>query len=621
MNWRGMIIPVSLGMSIYHLVFAFIGYPIGEIHRPLHLVFVLVILFATKPKANLSPNKIILSEIMDIALIIISILGTGYLIKNAQAIQSRMIYVTPLTLAEKVFGCLLLIAVLEAARRTVGKSLAILGTVFILYGLLGHYLPTPFGHRLYSFGRILESLYLTKEGLWNIPIGVSANFIFIFVLFGSLLLASGAGAFFTDFAEALTGRYVGGTAKTAIVSSAFMGMLSGSSASNVVTTGSYTIPAMKRSGFDAPFAAGVEAVASSGGQLTPPIMGAAAFLMVEFVGVPYIEVIKAAIIPAILYFLAVFVMVDQSARYLDIAKQDTNSNRVLPLLLKKGYLLIPVVIMLYVLVQGFTPTAAGFWSIISLIILCILVDKNNRKRILIILYEAFTEAPKIMGPVAVACAIGGIIAGITITTGLGVKMSSIILGISRGNIPLTMLLTMFIAIFLGMGMPTSGAYIVLAALLAPGLVKLGIPIMAAHMFIIFSAASSTITPPVAIASYAAAAIADTDPWKTSVIAFKLGLSVFIIPFLFVYNPALLGDEGIPNALLAFLPAAVSVICLSMAIIGYFRRKMTIWERLGFLSVSIILITTSWKNIFAAIVMISVLIFIGNVLYKNKKERA
>jgi TRAP transporter 4TM/12TM fusion protein len=400
-----------------------------------------------------------------------------------------------------------------------------------------------------------------------------------------------------------------------------MGMLSGSSASNVVTTGSYTIPAMRRSGFSAPFAAGVEAVASSGGQLTPPIMGAAAFLMVEFVGVPYIEVIKAAIIPAILYFLAVFVMVDQSARYLDIAKQDTSSNRVLPLLLKKGYLLIPVVIMLYVLVQGFTPTAAGFWSIISLIILCIVVDKNNRKRILVILYEAFTEAPKIIGPVAVACAIGGIIAGITITTGLGVKMSSIILGISRGNIPLTMLLTMFIAIFLGMGMPTSGAYIVLAALLAPGLVKLGIPVMAAHMFIIFSAASSTITPPVAIASYAAAAIADTDPWKTSVIAFKLGLSVFIIPFLFVYNPALLGDEGIPNALLAFLPAAVSVICLSMAIIGYFRRKMTIWERLGFLSVSIILITTSWKNIFAAIVIISVLIFIGNFLYKNKKERA
>ncbi|MFC1798459.1 TRAP transporter permease [Thermodesulfobacteriota bacterium] len=613
---RGLVVPLGIAMSLYHLIFAYIGYPIGEIHRPLHLAFVLVVLFLTRPKDPLPKNRIAIRGIFDTLFIIFSLFATGYLILNAEEIQSRIIYVTPLSTTEVILSLLLILTVLEAAHRTVGWGLTILVSVFLLYAYLGHYLPGPLGHRNYSLGQILEQVYITKDGLWNIPLGVSANFIFIFVLFGALLISSGAGNFFTDFARELTGRYTGGTAKTAVVSSAFMGMLSGSSVSNVVTTGSFTIPAMKKSGYSDTFAAGVEAVASSGGQLTPPIMGAAAFLMVEFIGVPYLEVIKASLIPAILYFVAVFAMVDLEARRLRLSGiQGGSSSAVISLLFKRGYLLIPVVVMLYLLFEGYTPTLAGFWAFASLLILTLIFDSNNRRRIFFIFIEACSEAPKLIGSVAVACAIGGIIAGITVMTGLGVKISSIILDASMGYKMIALFLTMIIATILGMGMPTSGAYIVLAALLAPGLVKMGIPIMAAHMFIIFCAASSTITPPVAISSYAAAAIANTDPIKTSIIAFKLGLSVYIIPYMFVFNPGLIWEGSMYEIVSTFLPAIIGIICLSIALIGYLLIKLKFYERIGFFIASLVLIQQGWQTDLMGFVII--ITFIATIYFRWK----
>jgi TRAP transporter 4TM/12TM fusion protein len=603
-GWRGIVIPFAVGMSAYHLIFAWVSYPIGEIHRPLHLMLALVVLFCVAPKKKLEGTAAVARDLWDILLVICVICGCGYLIVNAYEIQERVPYITDMTPTEIVLSFVTVFVVMEAARRVVGWGLVILAVVFMAYALFGDMLPEPFDHRRYSVGRIMESIYLTKEGLWNIPLGVSANYIFIFVLFGSLLLASGAGTFFTDFAQALTGRYTGGTAKTAVVSSSFMGMLQGSSVSNVVTTGSFTIPAMRKSGYSAPFAAGVEAVASSGGQLTPPILGSAAFLMVEFIGVPYLEVIKASVIPAILYYLAVFMMVDLEARRLGLKGLSTGDASIWPMLRQRGYLMIPPIAILYFLFEGFTPTMAGFWAFVSLAVLCLVMDGENRRNFLHILYKACLEAPKLIGPVAVACAVGGIIAGVTLTTGLGLKVSKIILMASGGYLSLTLFMTLGISIILGMGMPTSGAYIVLAALLAPGVVNLGVPEMAAHLFIIFAAASASITPPVAIASYAAAAVANTNPWDTSIIALKLGLSVFIIPFMFVDSPALLGVGSWGDILLAMAPASVGIMCLSVAVIGYLKIPLNAVERAGFFLASLLFIYPDWTASLAGLLLVA-----------------
>ncbi|MBI4183517.1 MAG: TRAP transporter fused permease subunit, partial [Proteobacteria bacterium] len=370
-----------------------------------------------------------------------------------------------------------------------------------------------------------------------------------------------------------------GPAKTAVVASAFFGMLSGSAAANVVTTGSFTIPAMKKVGYRPEFAAGVEAVASTGGQLTPPIMGAAAFLMIEFVGVSYAEIITFAAIPAFLYFFAVFAMVDLEARRLGLRPHpDETLPKAGAVLRKRGYLILPVVVMLYFLFKGYTPTAAAFWSIATLAGLVFAIDPENRRKFGRVVYEALVDAPRMIAPITVACAIGGIIAGIIVMGGLGLRISSIILAVSAGIPILALFLTMVVAIVLGMGMPTSAAYIIMAALLAPGLANMGIDLIAAHMFIIFCAAMSGITPPVAISSFAAAAIAGTDPWRTSWIAIKLGLSVYIIPYMFVYGPSLLGFGPLPEIIGTVVTASLGIVALSIVGIGWFRVPLLWHER-------------------------------------------
>lgn len=609
-HWRWIAVPVALSMSLYQFVFAYLGYPIGEIHRPLHLGLALVVAFAVTPAGSGWRGAI-----WDMLMIGGIVLGCGYLILNAYAIQNRFSYVTPLTPTEITLAFLTLFVVMEAARRVIGWGLVIVGVVFIAYALYGHLLPGMLGHRHYTAGRIMESMYLTKEGLWNTPLGVSANYIFIFVLFGALLLATGAGTFFTDLAQALTGRYTGGTAKTAVIASSFMGMLQGSSVSNVVTTGSFTIPAMRKSGYSGRFAAGVEAVSSSGGQLTPPILGSAAFLMVEFIGVPYFQVIQASILPAVLYYLAVFVMVDLEARRVGLSGRSGSGPAVLPMLARRGYLMIPPVTMMWFLFNGYTPTMAGFWSVLTLLVLSFVLDRENRNRFLYILLEAGREAPKLIAPVAVACAVGGIIAGVTLTTGLGLKISKLVLLASGGQLWLALLLTLVISVFLGMGMPTSGAYIVLAALLAPGLVELGVNELGAHLFIIFSAASASITPPVAIASYAAAAVAGTRPWETSLVALRLGLSIFIIPFMFVYRPELLWHGTLGEILAAFVPSAIGIACLSVAVIGYVKIPLRQVHRILLLVASMLFIYPDWRFSLVGLVLLAVAGF--GIAYKAK----
>ena len=585
---------VAVAMSAYHLYTGFFGAPIGEIHYPLHLLFILVILFITSDHPDLTGPKLFAARAYDFVMIGMALASTGYLFLNAEYLTTRMMLVDPLTPTEMTLGISMMLVVLEAARRAVGWALVIILAAFFVYAYGGDVLPFPLWHRGYSVEYILDYTYLTTGGVFGVPVAVMASYVFHFVLFGAFLVASGAGDFFTDFARALTGRAIGGPAKTAVVSSTLMGMLSGSSAANVVTTGSFTIPAMRKSGYSAKFAASVEAVASSGGQITPPIMGAAAFIMMEFVGASYATIMGIAIIPAILYFLAVFFMVDLEARRLNlkVLNEDTIP-RLWDVFKRRGYLLISIGVMLWLLIDGWTPTTAAVWSIASLLILLVLFDPQNRKRIHLVCWDAMVKAPSMVAAVTVACAVGGILVGLITMTGLGLRMSTIILDFSGGYLIVILILTTIMGIILGMGMPTSGAYIILASLLAPGLEEAGVELLAAHMFIMWVAAKSSITPPVAIASYAAAAIAGTDPWKTSLLAFKLGLSVFIIPYMFVYGPALLGLAPPMEVAWVFVTAVFGVFALSVACIGWLFDQLSVIERFTALGASLLMIQPNW----------------------------
>jgi len=552
-----------------------------------------------------------------IAWVVPTVAGCLYLALYEDYVSNRMIYFDPLTPLERVLGAGLLLVLMEAARRTVGWALVLITATFLLYARFGYVLPHPFWHRGFETDRILEQSFMTLNGIFSTPLGVTADFVFLFVLFGALLLTTGAGRFFTDFAFALTGRSVGGPAKTAVIASALMGMLQGSSAANVTTTGPFTIPAMRKAGYEGNFAAAVEAVASSGGQITPPIMGAAVFLMAEYVGIPYAEIMVAAAIPAALYFLAVFITVDLEARRLGLRPMTENVPRMGPILRRHGYLLIPVVTMIVILLRGYTPAMAGFGSIVALAILSLVMDPDVRARPHRVFGEAMIDAPKLIASVSVACAVGGVIAGTFTMTGLGLRISGIILDASAGVVLVAMLLTMLAALVLGMGMPTSAAYVILAALLAPGLVKLGLEPMAAHLFIVYCAAKSSITPPVAVASYAAAALAGTDPLRTSTIAFRLGISGFIIPFMFAFGPALLGGGDWTAILYASLTASAGIFALSVASVSWLARPLSTPTRLLWLAASLPLMYSGWRTDVLGVCLMLVALGVETLLRRSR----
>jgi TRAP transporter 4TM/12TM fusion protein len=682
-DFRIVALLLAFAMSAYHLTVGYLGEPIAEIHRPIHVLFALLVLFWCTDRGGAKHPKLQLA--IDAALSAVLIGACGYLILNAEQIGQRMIYVTPLTPAEMIFGCAMILLILEAARRSVGIVLVIVGLFFLTYTVTGPYMPGPFWHNGYSIEQTVEHMYLTPSGIWTTPVAVTASFVFLFVLFGSLLLSSGAGDFFTDLAQALTGRQIGGPAKTAVVSSAFMGMLSGSSAANVVTTGSFTIPAMMKAGYRDHFAAGVEACASSGGQITPPILGSAAFIMMEFIGISYLEVIGISIIPALLYFIACFGMVDLEARRAGLRPQlGADLPRLWDVLKKRGYLLLAIIALLYYLFEGYTPSTAAFWSIVYLACLVVIFDLEARRswilallpvawvgwflvpgfgvvpalsgalitgafvmlvidggvrvRFARIVWEAAVEAPKLIAPVTVACAVGGMIVGVISLTGLGERMSTIVLELGGGYLFLTLFLTMVMAVFLGMGMPTSGAYVVLATLLVPALVTMLVPhyqesfslsaeaagpiaLVAAHMFIIFCASKSSITPPVAIASYAAAAIANSDPWKTSVTAFRIGLPIFIIPYMFIYGPQLLGYLGATQIALSFVTATLGVLVLSVTCIGWLFVPLTIAERILSGLSALFLMFAGWRTDLIGLALLALLLASTYWRYTRQRDRA
>ena len=604
---------IAIGWTVFQIYTGFFGLLPAVLQRATTMGFALVLTFlgfSAKRKGG-TKNGI---PIYDWILVVLSVVVVLYLFINYRELVVRG--GSPQTL-DIVMGGIAVLLVIEAARRVVGLPLVIVACVFLAYAFLGSYLPGMLGHRGYGIDRVASQMYITLEGILGTPMSVATTFVFAFILFGSFLEATGGAKQFIDLAFSLTGRFAGGPAKTAVVASGLLGTISGSSLANVVTTGSFTIPLMKKTGYKASFAGGVESSASSAGQIMPPVMGAAAFIMAETTGIPYLRICGAAAIPAILYYLAVFLSVDLEARRTGlkgIPKEQIP--RFLPTLKRSSPLLIPLVVIVVLMVMGFSPLRAALVSTVVMVIgSCF--SKHTR-----LTPTRFIEALKKSAlnaiSVTVACAICGIITGVITLTGLGLKLSDLILAASGGALLPTLFLTMIASIILGMGLPTTAKYIVLAAIAAPAMTRLGVPLVGAHLFILYFGVIAELTPPVALTSYAGAAVAKAPGMETALQGLKISIAAFFIPFMFVLYPSLLFENitavGLATGLLS---SFVGVTCLAAAAIGYMFGQLKLWQRGVLLAAVFLLVHTS---IFTDIAGIAVIAFIAATQLLKKKTK-
>lgn len=555
--------------ALYHLYILNFN-PIDPwVFRSTHIVFgtVLTLMFykGWKTKSNRIP-------VIDWIMIAAAIFIGYYIAENLTTLVFRF-GVTPTTM-DVIVATAGVLLVLEITRRTSGWTLPILAGVFIAYSFLGPYMPGIFNHNGYSFERFITYIY-GLDGVFGVTTDVSSKYIILFIIFGAFLQMSGVGQYFIDVAFRLAGWMRGGPAKVAVFASALMGMINGTSAGNVVATGSLTIPLMRRTGYRPQFAAATEATASSGGQLLPPIMGAGAFLMAEITGIPYSEIIIAAIIPAVLYFVSVYFMVDFQALKDDLKGVPRNLLPETAYLIKRAYLFIPIIVLIFLLVAGYSVIFAGTVGIVACFILS-LFRKETRMGLMKVL-EALELGMKNALQLIAIVATAGIIVGVIALTGVGQRFSTMLLSIADNNMLIALLFAMALSIILGMGMPTTAAYAVAASVVAPGLVRLGMDPLLAHMFVFYYAVISAITPPVALAAFAAAGITGTDPMKTAGEAFKIGLAAFIVPFMMFYSPELLllSDDTLA-IILAVVTALFGVYFLSAAVQGWFFKKRAAW---------------------------------------------
>ena len=490
----------------------------------------------------------------------------------------------------------------------VGIPMVCVVLFFIGYAFAGPYMPGLLAHRGLSIEHFVSHVYFTTEGVFGIPLGVSSTFIFLFILFGAYLEGTGLGKFFIDVANSIAGWASGGPAKVAVLSSGLMGTVSGSSVANVVGTGSLTIPMMKRLGYHKNFAGAVEAAASTGGQLMPPVMGAAAFLMAEFVGVPYVEIVKAAIIPAALYFIGVWLGVHFEAKRNNLKGLPRDELPKLGELLKtRGHLAIPLLAIVWLLVSGYTPMRAALVAIVLSIVVSSL-KAATRMTPLQIVKGLETGARNVLG-VLVACAAAGIIIGVVTKTGVGLKLASALLDLSGGMILPSMFLTMITAIILGMGVPTTANYVITSTIAAPALIQMGVPILAAHMFVFYFGIIADVTPPVALAAYAGSGISGGNALKTGINASKLAIAAFIIPYMFVLNPGLLLLNGVsPNLILALITAIVGMVALSSSLIGYLVAPLKNFERVILFGGGLLMIKPGLVTDIAGIAIFSAILF-------------
>ncbi|MBM7634587.1 TRAP transporter permease [Geomicrobium sediminis] len=566
---------------------------IQEIYRNIIFLALLLILAFLLYPARKKGNMKRFTKI-DLALAIISIIGTGYILIFYTTIHiDRVSQAIPI---DYVFAIITVLLLLEASRRTLGTFIPILAGAAMIYAVFGPYFPGMFGHAGFSIERLLYRVYMTTEGVFGLTLSIASTYIVIFILFGAFLSVSGASKLFNDLAIAVAGQRRGGPAQVAVISSALTGSLNGSAVANVATTGAFTIPLMKQVGLKRNYAAAVEATASTGGMMMPPIMGAAAFIMAGFLGVPYATVVFAAIIPTFLYFIALVFAIDLEAKKQGLKGMSKDSiPQVWTVLKERGVLLFPILIVIGTLLAGYTPLFAGFAGIISVIVASWLTkDKETRVNISKV-KEAFIGGAKSSVQVGLACASIGIIIAVVTMSGLGSAIAYNVLNVANGMLWIALLLVMVTCIVLSMGLPSTALYIVVAVTAAPALIEMGINPIAAHFFVFWFGALSNITPPVALASYTAAGIAGADAMKTSWTSVKLALPGFIIPFMIAYNPVMVLQETSTHSVNALTVTTTVVTCvigvfaMAVALSGYLSTDLQLIEKITFFVGAILLI--------------------------------
>ncbi|MBO8168392.1 MAG: TRAP transporter permease [Thermoanaerobacteraceae bacterium] len=581
--WARVVAAIAIAFSLFQLYIAGFGALEAIKQRALHLGFVTILIFLLYPgRKDARWDR---PTVIDITLASGSLAVALYLVFRYTSFAISGGFANNV---DYVFGALAVLLTLEAGRRCIGKELTILASLFLLYSYFGNLIPGSFGHQGYSITRIIEHMYLSTNGIYGIALGVSTAYIFLFILFGAFLGETGMATFINEMSLALAGRSPGGPAKVAIFASGLMGTINGSAVANVATTGAFTIPLMKQTGYKPHFAGAVEAVASTGGQVMPPIMGAAAFLMAEILEIPYGRIMLAAVLPALLYYLAAFTMVHIEAIKLGLkglpADQLPSARKAFR---ERGHLVIPLIVIIWLLVKGVTPTYAAFYGIIATIITSLL-RPATRLSVRGLLRALEAGARGAMG-VAIACAVVGLIIGTTSLTSLGMVLGDNIVALAGGSQLVTLMLTMVTCIILGMGMPTTAVYIVAATMAAPALVKINVDPLAAHLFVFYFGNISNVTPPVALAAFTGAGIAGADPTKVGWTAARLAIAGFIIPYMWVYSPALIAQGEPLHILTSAVTAIIGVIALGMAAQNYFLRKTTKLERLLLLGAALMLI--------------------------------
>ncbi|MCC8025083.1 MAG: TRAP transporter permease [Clostridium sp.] len=564
---KGTVLVIGLTLAVFHIYTSFFGALPSYQHRIVHLVFSMMLvplcynLFKFKNQAG----KFVCQFIFIAVLAVIGVYS--YSIANDMWKQSGT-----MSNVDMVLGTMLVIMLLFFTWKVVGAAMPVIAILCILYALLGPRLPQGIAHRGYDWSRITELLFKGTNGIFGTPLGVSSIYVSVFVIFAGVLEASGAGDVFIRLTQSLLGGFRGGPAKVAVVASSLFGTISGSAVANVVGTGSFTIPLMKKSGFKPEFAGAVETAASSGGQLMPPVMGAAAFIMADYIG-SYQQVLVAAIIPAILFYIALFMMIDLEALKNNLRGQSGEDLPNFREELKNGwFLLLPLALLVFLLVGvRYSAQKSAFFSIIFLVLIMLLYPGKRRKFWDVV--RLIAGSSKGMVSVALTTGTAGIIVGILMLTGIGYKLSSLLIALSGGHVFLLLFLTMLTSVILGMGMPTSAAYVLLATLIVPALEELGVMKIAAHFFVFYFGIMANVTPPVAVAAYTAAGIAESDAMKTGLVAWRLSLAGFLMPFMFCINPALIGQGSPVEIVLAIITALIGSFGLATAVQRYFKGNL------------------------------------------------
>ena len=572
-----------IGMAMWHLYVAFAGPPNPYIMRGVHVALALVLIYWTTDRRGVRTDT---PGWIDVILGAVAFSAALYPSFNLNYITQRFLYVDPLLPIDIVVGITLVVLLLEATRRMLGPMLPITAIAFMAYGLM-------FTSTLPSV--ILEQLFMTPEGIFGIPIAVSATYMVLFILFGSLVEKMGVGQLFMDFAVALTGRQAGGPAKVACVTSGLFGSVSGSAVANVMTTGTFSIPLMKRMGFKPAFAGAVEAVASTGGQIMPPVMGAAAFVMAEYLGVGYLTVAKYALAPAVLFYVALFAAVHFEAKRKGIGSVPKEDQ--IPIkeeLLERGHLFIPLIVIVGVLIMGYSAPYAALCGIISVVPVAAMRKSTRHYVTIDNILDALENGARNVLSIAAACACAGIVVGVIDITGLGLTFSNFVIEAAQDRLVIALILSMVAGIILGMGMPTTPAYIVQVALLVPALVKLGVQVEAVHLFVFYFAILSAITPPVAMAVYAANTLSHAKIVEASWAAVKLGATGFIVPFMFVYEPAILMQGDWVHIAIVITQATIGVILLAAALQRYFFGRMDLITSAVLFAASLCLIYPDYR---------------------------